>query len=236
MNEPRRWRDDPAAPPELVGVLEDARRVRALDPELRARVGARVTRLSMLPVTAAAWFTVKTAAAIGVAAGVATASAVAVVEHQLDRPRTVPEVAPAPARALRTGPGVRPAPSHTARAEAVAAPSAEPEPSGGVTEPMRAPPLPSASEGLLDETRLLERARRALDARPEAALALSRDHARRFPGGALTRERELIQVEALTRLGRRNEARRLAERCLAERPDDLYAERLRRLLAALPAQ
>jgi hypothetical protein len=98
------------------------------------------------------------------------------------------------------------------------------------------PSPPSASPsagGLAEETALLEGARRALSGSPEQALARTREHARRFPRGQLASERALLEIDALYRLGRRAEARALAERQLARGGDDLYTNRVRRLLAKI---
>ena len=99
------------------------------------------------------------------------------------------------------------------------------------------PPPPSArsaaparSGGLAEESLLLERARRSLAAEPAQALALVREHERTFPRAQLASERDLVELEALHRLGRHGEARSLAQRLLAAGGDDLYRARIQRLL------
>jgi hypothetical protein len=63
----------------------------------------------------------------------------------------------------------------------------------------------SSSDGP-SEPVLLEQARKALASAPAAALALTNEHAARFPHGALAQEREVIAIEALRRLHRSAEA------------------------------
>jgi len=77
---------------------------------------------------------------------------------------------------------------------------------------------------------LLELARRALQEDPARALALSREHELGFRTPRLAAERTLIAIEALYRLDRHADARALAERWLARGTDDLYRERVQRLL------
>ncbi len=57
------------------------------------------------------------------------------------------------------------------------------------------------------EAVLLDQARGALDRDPRRALALTEEHRRRFPSGALAQEREVIAIEALSRLGQTAEAK-----------------------------
>jgi hypothetical protein len=71
-------------------------------------------------------------------------------------------------------------------------------PSPGAAAPSSPPP---------NEGSLLLRARQALDVDPGATLALTQEHARRFPTGTLAPEREVLAIEALARLGRTSEAR-----------------------------
>ena len=91
--------------------------------------------------------------------------------------------------------------------------------------------LPQAGTALGDETEvhLLQRAQSALGADPSAALALTVEHTRRFAGGSLVQERELIAVSALLALGRTPEARGRADSLLARFPSSPYRGRLESL-------
>ncbi len=96
-------------------------------------------------------------------------------------------------------------------------------------------PSPGASPGTGEtadaetEVHLLQRAQTALGADPRAALALTGEHARRFPGGALVQERELIAVTALVALGRKPEAQSRATSLLERFPSSAYRGRLESL-------
>jgi hypothetical protein len=83
---------------------------------------------------------------------------------------------------------------------------------------------------IADEARLLEKARSALANNPAQALEVVAVHQRQYPAGQLSAERELIAVDALLRLGRRQEAEQRAAPRLRQNPDSLYARRLRQLL------
>jgi hypothetical protein len=56
------------------------------------------------------------------------------------------------------------------------------------------------------EVDLVSRAQKALKSTPAEALRLCDEHARRFPRGSLSQERESLGIEALSLLGRRDEA------------------------------
>lgn len=80
-----------------------------------------------------------------------------------------------------------------------------------------AAPTPSVAPSskpvtLESESALLERARRELNGNPSRALALANEHARRFPRGMLSQEREVIAIAALRHLGRSTEADQRAAR------------------------
>ncbi len=149
-------------------------------------------------------------------------------------------------RALPTAPQHAP-PSGVARAaiadsrrvsatrdSAFVSPSASPLPDSGAVQGSPKPPSEAAygEPTLLDEARTLEQARAAVQTNPAKALELVTDHQRYYPAGQLTAERELIAIEALLRLGRREEAMRRAAPSLARAPGSLYAKRLRRLLGS----
>ena len=57
------------------------------------------------------------------------------------------------------------------------------------------------------EAQLLQAAQASLRSNPRRALALAREHEQRFPKGALAQEREVITIEALSQLGRADDAR-----------------------------
>jgi outer membrane protein assembly factor BamD (BamD/ComL family) len=75
--------------------------------------------------------------------------------------------------------------------------------------------------------KLVESARDALrSARPAEALALCNDHAKRFPNGAFTQECEVTAVEALVKTGRKDDARKRADRFKARFPGSAAIRRL----------
>lgn len=119
---------------------------------------------------------------------------------------SAPEPAPAKATAAPIpAPTVAPSAS-TARAPTAAAPAA--------------PPGPSESD-------LLGKARSVLRSDPTRALALAREHGRRYPKGALAQEREVILIEALERSGRRDEASKRAEAFGKQYPSSAHAPKVK---------
>lgn len=253
MKEPERLSHDDDAPPELRALLRAAHRARPLDPAVRERAGARIARAAAFPIAVAGWLSAKTAiAALSVGFGTAVVALVALRPE----PEPTPRVAPA---ALASNGGATRGATPAARVVPAAAPSA-PDPSassltsGNVgafgNAPADSPPVavraaagrPSSSSQtdgaqrageLAAESALLERARSALRRAPSEALALAREHAERFPRGQLGAERALIEIDALYRLGRDQEAQNLAQAWLARNHDDLHVERVRQLLGKL---
>jgi TolA-binding protein len=76
------------------------------------------------------------------------------------------------------------------------------------------------------EMALLHAAQDALRTSPSSALAKTAEHARRFPRSALAQEREVIAVEALVKLGRKDEARARVARFEKSYPGSTHARRL----------
>jgi hypothetical protein len=99
--------------------------------------------------------------------------------------------------------------SGTAKVEAV--PTSRPVVSPGVGM--------SAASSLAEEHRLLRAARSALAAAPARALALTREHERRFPRGVLAQEREVIAIQALAAMGEGEAARKKADGFDEKYPD-----------------
>jgi hypothetical protein len=122
---------------------------------------------------------------------------------------------PPPARSAPSSTTIAPrAPAPVERVEALPsasqtepAPALEPssEPSPLPTPASRAP-APRAA----DESALLRQAQAQLKSNPARALALTQEHRRRFPKGALAQEREVIAIDALARLGQGSEAQKRA--------------------------
>lgn len=124
--------------------------------------------------------------------------------------------------------------SPTARSAVPVEPSAEVLPSDAPAADALPPRAGSASATEVEaetetEVHLLQRAQGALGASSNAALALTDEHARRFPGGALAQEREFIAVNALLALGRGPEARARAARLIERFPNTAYRGRLESL-------
>lgn len=84
-----------------------------------------------------------------------------------------------------------------------------------------------------DEPELIERARKALAADPRRALALTQEHQRRFPSGALSVERDVIALDAFARTGQVAEARRRALAFEAKYPKSIHLPRVQALLSRL---
>ena len=76
------------------------------------------------------------------------------------------------------------------------------------------------------ELALVHRAQVALASDPQRALTLTSEHARAYPNGEFVQEREVIAVEALSRLGRKEEALRRALSLVQRFPRTPYAARL----------
>ncbi|NUQ79892.1 MAG: outer membrane protein assembly factor BamD, partial [Polyangiaceae bacterium] len=90
-------------------------------------------------------------------------------------------------------------------------------------------PSPSASgESLAAEVAALQKAREALAAgRPKKALTELNIYTKRFRGGRLALEAEVLRIEALAQSGERKAAAVLAESFLAAHPSSPYANRVR---------
>jgi hypothetical protein len=76
----------------------------------------------------------------------------------------------------------------------------------------------------------LRDARLALRQSPERALGLTEQHARLYPGGKLTQERELIAISALVATGRRTAALARGARFEQAFPSSPYRKQVSALL------
>jgi hypothetical protein len=84
-----------------------------------------------------------------------------------------------------------------------------------------------------DELALLFRVRRIVIADPARALALTNEHAARFPHGLFAEEREALHIEALARSGRTSEAAERYASFSRRHHRSAYNERLGALLTAV---
>jgi len=82
------------------------------------------------------------------------------------------------------------------------------------------------SPPLASELELLQRAQAAVHTEPERALSITSEQARAYPAGEFIQEREVIAVEALARLGRKDEALRRARALVSRFPRTPYGDRL----------
>lgn len=123
------------------------------------------------------------------------------------------------------------------------APSSEAEPGRGPEPELRAeaqavPAVPSAGmkSALAAERSVLDRARKHLAAdEPAKALVILEQHARRFPRGELSEEREAMWINVLVLLNRGTEAKARGDAFAARFPNSLMGSSVRAaLLRAAP--
>ncbi len=167
----------------------------------------------------------------------------AVQDHGLHQAPNTPESAeairvkqePAPARRTATTAASSPeaaptevlAPQPVAPEPQPAAPSSprRSAPTPRKTTPLEAPTVASPTS-LAEETRLLDRARRAVvENRPKDALSLLQDAQRKFPSGVLRQERAVLRVVALCDAGKLADGRKAAAAFLRAHPQSALRSR-----------
>jgi hypothetical protein len=90
----------------------------------------------------------------------------------------------------------------------------------------------NATPDVAAELDLLARARRVVAGSPARALQLTAEHARRFSSGVLAQEREVLAIDALSRLGQHDLAAKRARRFIERYPDSAHRVRLELALQA----
>lgn len=90
-----------------------------------------------------------------------------------------------------------------------------------VTQPARESAQESDDEGA-SELQLIERAQLSLVRAPEQTLRILETHRARFPDGVFSEEREVLRMDALSALGRVEEARVIAKRFVARYPQSVH--------------
>jgi hypothetical protein len=121
--------------------------------------------------------------------------------------------------------------SHPSPATLVEPDADKPAPPQTRSKPASAPRVPSIS----DELRLVRDAQQHLNrGEPAAALSLLSEHARRFPAGVLSEEREASRVLALCSLGQGEAARAQADDFIRRAPRSPFADRVRAACRSAP--
>jgi outer membrane biosynthesis protein TonB len=254
--EPTRWLDDPTTAASLradlahgasatAGGIDYAASLVALRGAIAAQTGAlapaaiagkslglKIALGGVLAIGAAAawWATAgeprNDAAATHVARPVAVAPAPA--EPVVDDAPRAPE--PRTPAVVAVEPTAAPAP------EVVATPDVEPTDADKVRKPKpnerpSDKPAESDDDRYLREAKLVAQARKLLGTSPAQALASTNKHAKEFPKGALVEEARAIEIRALAKLGRMDDAQRKADDFLSAFGDGAHAAAVRRAIA-----
>jgi hypothetical protein len=113
----------------------------------------------------------------------------------------------------------------------VAEPRTEPEPQVEAPAATAAPSSLVTKSTLTAERNVLDKARRQLAwDEPGKALAFLEEHARQFPRGQLSEEREVMLINVLALLGRSPEAKARGEAFLKRFPNSLMGQNVRAAL------
>jgi hypothetical protein len=222
----KRWLDE--NPPEGIRrLLVVARPPRKMGDAERVRSRQSLQRAAMAPVALGLTLWAKGGLLAAGLVLASTATVLAVASGRGDTRVEGPSTPKVPSRSFTPGSeasAVRPAESGSP----VTTASIESPPRTPVAPPKASAPRPptsspnleqpdSPAQGLAAEVALLGRARSVLALDPSSALALADLHRKDFATGQLGTERELIAIDALVRLGRRDAAERRANPLL-ERP------------------
>lgn len=229
---PTRWADAGAdAPPGLAAAIHDLRAERGTTQQVEELARRLAPQFASPPVasggvTVQPWIKGVGTLLLSGAIGYYAFTLVPTPTPPLERPPASPA---ATTKAVASPPST-PAPSSPLPAlvreqlpKAPAASKMRPVHVGGATAP---PPRPAPES----ELALLQRSQAALDRDAAAALALAEEHARDYPNGLFTQEREILAIEALLKLRRRPTALARAEAFLERYPESPHSRRVRALL------
>ena len=87
-------------------------------------------------------------------------------------------------------------------------------------------PTPLGVDASASELKLLTHARRVVRSAPDRALALTREHAKHYPNGLFSEEREVVAIDALHALGQHAAAAKRAKRFARAYPLSVHRGRL----------
>ena len=158
--------------------------------------------------------------------------------NRTSEPAPIPSVGPTrealAASSTAPAPETSPEPPPAPAAEHPTASSYSPEKASRTSRPPPPTASPAPSAGDADrsavEMDLLRRAQLELSRKPDAALAICAEHQARFPSGAFAEEREVIAIDCLFRLGRREEGAARADRFLVSYPRSGHRPRVEALV------
>lgn len=143
----------------------------------------------------------------------------------------------APSSSMKTGAVRVGTPAHGSATPMTPPPeSVELAPAPTITPPTNEPSTKLATSESSDaepsetEVSYLRRSRNALTSDPARALSIANGHPSIYPHGSLDQERELIAIDALVRLGQRDEARARADAFRARYPNSAHLGRVSALL------
>jgi outer membrane biosynthesis protein TonB len=242
VDDPVRWSTDAGAPPAMRALLRAVADDGPSGNEL-ASLKARVQPLLSSPATPSAMRWLTSARAIGIGVAVIGAGLAGYLALRTDRatapiaqPAPAVEPTPAPPPLVEAPPAAPPAPSPAPSPAPVEAPASAPKP-----EPKRAAAhgkptakpaaIAPAPPPAVSEVELLEQARTAMRSGDAGrALELIGEHERLYADGALVEEREALVIEALAKLGRRDEARARWMKFATSYPRSNYRGRLQRVM------
>lgn len=232
MSEPKRWSENGS---EVDAVLRSVVRYgqrQAPTPEQLQRILRGAAAARPVPRRPARAFFVAVASGLAAALGGLSWAQYGLPDPPPASERDAPLVSPPPPKPAP--PAARVAPPLASATPAVEPPATSaPAPSGrSPTVSTTLSAAPPASDQR--DAALLQQARSALVNEPQRALTLLRDHAVHFPSSALGEERSALQIEALVRLGRGDEARQRWDAFESHFPRSPYRRRLRALLATAP--
>lgn len=233
MTDIRPWLEAGDAPAPLRDLLREAQASQPLDARIRARSRRRLLAMSALPAAAGVLFWIK-----NIALGAVLGSAVSVVIYapSLRHSAVKPDVTARQPAARTTGVHRRFPVARDAGADDGGTLAATISSAAAPMRPSTAALPPAEPSQLVRETQFLEKARTLLGQDAQLALRSLDAHRREFPHGALKLERELMAVDALLKLGRRQEAQLRASQMREQAPGSIYEKRLSRLLGEGPAQ
>jgi hypothetical protein len=207
-------------PPDLERLLDAERRAPGLSPVATERVGARLdASIAAIGRRPPFWGRRGPLAVTSFVLGLIAGAALMRLDRRTPLPLALPSLDP-PVPTMRAPVDARIVPTVVAR-----------------TAPSTPAPvsIEARDDDLAAERALLDVARTGVArGQPAAALDALERHARRFPRGRLTEERDSLRVQCLVQLGRADDARREAAQFHRRHPNSLLGQAVDAAVRAIP--